>query len=200
MSSTWIYPVRPQELGTLPPSARRIDVREPLEFDGLLGRLPSSELVPLATLLNTAVPWPRDVPLLLICRSGARSMKAARMLAEQGFTSLYNLEGGLLAVNEAGLTVEGPGVPPRVSAGHARDALCAATRELYGALSPPSCESLFEQPSAFSRPNRASLFQAIERLGTRAREDGLPAEAIDLMLRRMRDLIAILEHREAPPS
>ncbi|KFE62010.1 rhodanese-like domain-containing protein [Hyalangium minutum] len=200
MSSTWIYPIRPQELGTLPPSARRIDVREPAEFDGLLGRLPGSELVPLATLLDATVPWPRDVPLLLICRSGARSMKAARLLAEQGFTSLYNLEGGMLAVNEAGLTVEGPGVPPRVSAGHARDALCVATRELYGALPSPPCESLFEKLSAFSHPERASLFQAIERLGSRARADGLPEEAIDRTLRRMRDLISLLEHREVPPS
>lgn len=200
MSSTWIHPVLPQELGTLPPLARRIDVREQAEFDGLLGRLPGSELVPLATLPDAAAAWPLDEPLLLICRSGARSMKAARMLAERGFTSLYNLEGGMLAVNEAGHTVEGPGVPPRVSAGHARDALCAATRELYGALPSPPCESLFEEPVAFSHPNRASLFQAIERLGTRARADGLPEEAIDRTLRRMRDLIALIEHREVPPS
>lgn len=200
MSSTWIYPVLPRELGTLPPSARRIDVREPAEFDGILGRMPGSELVPLGTLLDAAAPWPRDVPLLLICRSGARSMKAARLLAERGFTALYNLEGGMLAVNEAGLPVEGPGVPARVSAGQARDALCAATRELYGALAPPPCESLFERPSAIPHPDRDTLFQAIERLGTRARADGLPAEAIDRTLRQMRDLLALLEEREAPSA
>jgi rhodanese-related sulfurtransferase len=200
MSSTWIHPILPSELGTLPSAARRIDVREPAEFDGILGRMPGSELVPLATLLDAAAPWPRDVPLLLICRSGARSMKAARLLAERGFTALYNLEGGMLAVNEAGLPVEGPGVPARVSAGQARDDLCAATRELYGALTPPPCESLFEGPSAFPHPDRATLFQAIERLGTQARADGLPEEAIDRTLRRMRDLIALLEEREAPSA
>ena len=194
------YPVLPSELGTLPPAARRIDVRETAEFDGILGRLPGSKLVPLATLLDAAAQWPRNVPLLLVCRSGARSMKAARLLAEQGFTALYNLEGGMLAVNEAGLAVEGPGVPSRVSTGQARDALCTATRELYGALTPPPCESLFDGASAFSRPDRAALFQAFERLGTRARTDGLPADAIDRTLRRMRDLLALLEERAQVPS
>lgn len=200
MSSTWIHPVLPRELGTLPPSARRIDVREQTEFDGILGRLPGSELVPLATLLDAAAPWSRDVPLLLICRSGARSMKAARLLAEQGFTALYNLEGGMLAVNEAGLSVEGPGVPSRVRAGQARDTLCAAARELYGARTPPPCESLFEGPSAFPAPDRAALFQAIERLGARARADGLPAEAIDRTVRSLRDLLALLEEGAQVPA
>jgi sulfur-carrier protein adenylyltransferase/sulfurtransferase len=200
MSSTWIHPLLPHQLGTLPPAVRRIDVREPSEFDGILGRLPDSELIPLATLPDTVEAWPRGVPLLLICRSGARSMKAARMLAELGFTELYNLEGGMLAVNEAGLEVVGSGVPARVSAGQARDTLCAATRELYGALTPPPCESLFEGASAFPLPDRTALFQAIERLGARARADGLPAEATDRTLRRLRDLIALLEERGAVPA
>ena len=201
MSSTSIRPLLPRELGTLPPSARRIDVREPSEFDGILGRLPGSELIPLATLPHTVAAWPRDLPLLLICRSGARSMKAARLLAELGFTALYNLEGGLLAVNEAGLEVEGPGVPPRVSPGQARDTLCAAARELYAALRPPPpFESLFEPALAFPSPNRAALLQAIERLGARARVDGLPVEAIDLTVRRLRDQIALLDERTAPSA
>jgi len=200
VSSTSIHALFPHELGTLPPSARRIDVREPSEFDGILGRLPGSELVPLATLPDTAAAWPRSGPLLLICRSGARSMKAARLLAELGFTSLYNLEGGMLAVNEAGLQIEGSGIPARVSAGQARDSLCASARELYGPLTPPPCESLFEGASTFPHPDRTSLLQAVERLGARARADGLPSEAIDRMLCRMRDLIALLDEREALPS
>ncbi|WP_224250012.1 rhodanese-like domain-containing protein [Hyalangium gracile] len=200
MPSAQIHSILPRELGSLPSTARRIDVREPAEFDGMLGRLPRSELVPLATLPGAAMAWPRDVPLLLICRSGARSMKAARMLAGQGFTALYNLEGGMLAVHEAELPVEGPGVGPRVSAGQARDALCAAARELYGALTPPPCESLFEGPSAFPQPERATLLQALERLGARARADGLASEAIDYTLRRMRDLTALVEDRKGASS
>ncbi|MDQ3264145.1 MAG: rhodanese-like domain-containing protein [Myxococcota bacterium] len=80
---------------------RRIDVREPSEFKGPLGHLPGSELVPLATLSQAARDWPREAPLLLICRSGQRSANAARWLAAQGFSRLYNLAGGVLAYQEA---------------------------------------------------------------------------------------------------
>lgn len=35
-----------------------------------------------------------DIPLLMLCRSGARSRHAAELMAEDGFTSVYNvLEG-----------------------------------------------------------------------------------------------------------
>lgn len=111
MSPSSIHSLLPHALGNLPASARRVDVREPSEFEGPLGHLPGAELVPLSTLPEKAAAWPRDVPLLLICRSGARSLKAARLLAELGFTSLYNLEGGMLAVNEAGRAPIAPGVP-----------------------------------------------------------------------------------------
>ena len=77
---------------------RRIDVREPHEFDGELGHLPGAELVPLGTIENACEGWPREQPLLLICRSGNRSMKAAEKLAQRGFRRLYNLAGGMLAV------------------------------------------------------------------------------------------------------
>ena len=37
---------------------------------------------------------PQDVPVLAICRSGARSMAAARVLAEAGFGQVYNIREG----------------------------------------------------------------------------------------------------------
>jgi len=88
---------------------RRVDVREPDEFTGPLGHLPGAELVPMGGFPSVASNWPREAPLLLICRSGNRSNKVGALLAEQGFRRLYNLAGGMLAVNEAGLTVEGRG-------------------------------------------------------------------------------------------
>lgn len=85
----------------LGPAVRRIDVREPQEYVGPLGHLPGAELVPLERLELAARNWPRDEPLLLICRSGNRSATAAQLLADCGFTHLYNLEGGMIAVHEA---------------------------------------------------------------------------------------------------
>lgn len=90
----------PEQLGDLPHGTRRIDVREPIEFSGPLGHLPDAELVPLATLEAAAHEWRREVPILLICRSGARSARAAMLLAQLGFTRLYNLAGGMVAVRQ----------------------------------------------------------------------------------------------------
>ena len=36
-------------------------------------------------------------PILLYCRSGQRSMNAARKLKKFGFTEVYNLKGGMLS-------------------------------------------------------------------------------------------------------
>ncbi|WIG97827.1 rhodanese-like domain-containing protein [Myxococcus sp. SDU36] len=92
--------IAPSRLDTLGPEVRRIDVREPDEYTGPLGHLPGAELVPLGTLEAAATAWPREAPLLLICRSGGRSAQAAELLARGGFKHLFNLAGGMLAVRE----------------------------------------------------------------------------------------------------
>ena len=100
MTSPPYQDISPSQLEALGPGVRRIDVREPEEYTGPLGHLPGAELVPLGTLEATSASWPREAPLLLICRSGGRSAKAARALAQRGFSHLYNLAGGMLAVRE----------------------------------------------------------------------------------------------------
>lgn len=83
-----------------------IDVREPHEFTGELGHVPGARLVPLATLPEAAVGWNRDRPVVVVCRSGARSTRAISELAKHGFNHLYNLRGGMVAWNQAQLPVE----------------------------------------------------------------------------------------------
>jgi rhodanese-related sulfurtransferase len=85
---------------------RIIDVREPSEFTGELGHLPAAELVPLATIEHAARNWDKDQEIVLVCRSGARSARAATLLSAKGFKRPMNLLGGMLACNEAGLAVE----------------------------------------------------------------------------------------------
>jgi rhodanese-related sulfurtransferase len=98
--------VTPRQLYEGRRNERLVDVREPHEFDAELGHVPGSELVPLAALPAAAARWPRDADLVLICRSGGRSARAARALVELSFGRVMNLAGGLLAYNEAGLPVE----------------------------------------------------------------------------------------------
>ena len=84
---------------------RVIDVREPGEFAGELGPIEGAELVPLATLPEAARNWPRDAELVVVCRSGARSSRAAQVLKELGFEHVVNMSGGMTAWNAAGLPV-----------------------------------------------------------------------------------------------
>src|SRR5690606_30021510 len=72
---------------------RLVDVREPEEFVGVLGHLKGAELVPLGTLPEVSTTWPKDVPLVMICRVGGRSAQAASYLVKQGFTQVMNLDG-----------------------------------------------------------------------------------------------------------
>jgi glyoxylase-like metal-dependent hydrolase (beta-lactamase superfamily II)/rhodanese-related sulfurtransferase len=93
-------------LAAIRTSVTLIDVREAHEFTGELGHVPGSRLVPLATVLDASHAWPRDHEMVMICRSGNRSGRAAQALAAAGFTRVMNLTGGMLAWNAAGLPIE----------------------------------------------------------------------------------------------
>lgn len=75
-------------------SLRLIDVREPSEYHGPLGHVPNAELVPLSSLADAAQSWNRLQPLVMICRSGGRSDRAARQLEAMGFDRVASMTGG----------------------------------------------------------------------------------------------------------
>jgi phage shock protein E len=60
-----------------------LDVRSPQEFAG--GALPGAQNVPLNGINNALQSLPKDQPVLLYCRSGARSGMAQRFLLQEGF-------------------------------------------------------------------------------------------------------------------
>ncbi|MFE9254196.1 rhodanese-like domain-containing protein [Streptomyces sp. NPDC006879] len=85
-------------------SASLLDVREQAEWDA--GHAPGAVHVPLSRLasgaeLPSAV---RGRPLVLICRSGSRSQRAAGLLADRG-VSAVDVKGGMNAWAAAGLPV-----------------------------------------------------------------------------------------------
>lgn len=84
---------------------RVIDVREPAELVGELGRIPNSENVPLATLTAAAKSWDRHGEIVVVCRSGARSTSAAMLLVQAGFDHVANMTGGMLAYKAAALPI-----------------------------------------------------------------------------------------------
>jgi rhodanese-related sulfurtransferase len=49
---------------------------------------------------------PKDRKILVYCRSGSRSAKASGILAENGFSQVYNMQGGITEWINAGYKVE----------------------------------------------------------------------------------------------
>lgn len=84
---------------TTPPVV--IDVREPREFNQ--GRVPGSQLIPLPRLLAHPHLAPRDREVVLICRSGRRSARAAAALLAAGHPNVASMEGGMVAWESANL-------------------------------------------------------------------------------------------------
>lgn len=78
------------------PNLLLIDVRTPPELNGPLGKIPQARDVPLQELEKNPGQFPRDKTLVLICRSGHRSLKAADLLAEHGYV-VYSVDGGMRA-------------------------------------------------------------------------------------------------------
>ncbi len=85
-----------------------VDVRAAHEFRGPLGHIEGAALLPLPELEARAGELPRDTPLLLVCRSGARSARACAALRALGMGPAVNLAGGMIAWNRAGLPTERP--------------------------------------------------------------------------------------------
>lgn len=98
--------VAPEDFAAQRGQVRLIDVREVAEFNDSLGHAAGAELVPLATLAQTAEPWSRDEPIAVVCRSGGRSGRGAMTLVQMGFSQVYNVSGGMLGWNSAHLPVE----------------------------------------------------------------------------------------------
>ena len=73
-----------------------LDVRKPHEAD--IATIGFADLLqPHDQIAGVLDQIPRDRDVVVYCKKGGRSAKAARVLAENGFTQLYNLDGGINA-------------------------------------------------------------------------------------------------------
>jgi glyoxylase-like metal-dependent hydrolase (beta-lactamase superfamily II)/rhodanese-related sulfurtransferase len=85
-----------------------LDVREPEEFNGELGHIPGSILIPLKELPTRAseLETEKHKDIIVICRAGVRSTTAAAILTGLGFDHVGNLKGGMIDWNDQQLPVE----------------------------------------------------------------------------------------------
>ena len=72
-----------------------VDVREPNEAQ--ICSIPGAQLIPLNQLPERYRELPQDRELIIHCRSGMRSARAAHFLKGRGYANVHNLEGGILA-------------------------------------------------------------------------------------------------------
>jgi len=91
-----VWEIEPGTLAELPTDVQLVDVRDTDEFTGPLGHIRNSTLVPLEDLVRRAGELSRDVPIVTVCRSGARSAQAVVLLQKVGFRQVANLAGGML--------------------------------------------------------------------------------------------------------
>ncbi len=109
----------PQALAAASGQYQIVDVRYPNEWEA--GHIDGSAHIPADELAERLDELDRQQPVVTVCRTGARSAEAARLLRDERFDA-QNLEGGMDAWAAAGLpfrasdgqqgTVVEPEVPP----------------------------------------------------------------------------------------
>jgi SulP family sulfate permease len=87
------------QTGMAPPLV--VDVREPREFRQ--GHIAQAHSIPLATILSREIQLPVDQQIVLVCRSGRRSRRAAAALQNIGCANVTIMEGGMQAWEADGL-------------------------------------------------------------------------------------------------
>jgi len=102
-----IWEIQPQWVEENLKHVQVLDVRDPDEFDGPLGHIPSAVTIPLDTLAGRMDELAEDRPIVTVCRAGGRSAQASLMLQKAGHSRVANLAGGMLRWRAQHFVVEG---------------------------------------------------------------------------------------------
>lgn len=105
-SAAGVPEIAPEWVASHRGAARLIDVRESAELSGELGHVPGVEHVALARIAQAAERWDRGAPVILLCRSGGRSARAALELRALGFSRVASMRGGMTGWNERRFPIE----------------------------------------------------------------------------------------------
>jgi len=84
-----------------------LDVRQPEEWNEI--HVPDSTIIPLSELASRVNELPKDQEIVVVCRSGNRSVQGRYVLLAAGFAQVTSMAGGLTQWKAAGYpTVSGP--------------------------------------------------------------------------------------------
>ena len=82
------------------PNVQIVNCREQEEWD--TAHAEGMTLIPLSVLGQRLGELDRNRPMVVVCRSGARSLRAAQQLTEIGFMDVKSMHGGMIAWAEQG--------------------------------------------------------------------------------------------------
>lgn len=149
-----------------------LDVRQEWEYSEM--HVPGARLIPLPQLADKIRELDPDRPLIVYCRSGARSHSAAQYLEGQGFSDVSNLQGGIMAWQ--GETAEGAwqlGLDLLSSLGDLADVFSAAYNmefclaEFYSRLADQSSQEavrkLFHELAGFEDKHMNAIYALYRR-------------------------------------
>lgn len=104
--------MRPDEAADRLGELQILDVREPKEWAA--GRIQGARHIPMAQVPERVDELDPQLPVVTVCRSGARSDEVAGFLRSKGFDA-QNMDGGMQAWEQTGLPFSAPdGGPGRV--------------------------------------------------------------------------------------
>jgi len=112
-----IIDLSPEECVQFPKPLRLLDVRSRFEYN--LFHAPNAINLSLPRILMSQIPLLRnwvlpkwfwelsnDEPIAIICLTAHRSPIAAQTLVREGFTQVFNITGGMMAWQKAGLPIQ----------------------------------------------------------------------------------------------
>jgi rhodanese-related sulfurtransferase len=86
------------------PEVLVLDVREQFEYNE--GHIPGVKLIPMNEVSSRLGEIPTDKTVVVTCRTGNRSSQVADYLRSKGYSKIVNMQGGIVAWQQAGLKVE----------------------------------------------------------------------------------------------
>lgn len=83
-----------------------VDVREAEELIAQAYDVPNLLHVPLSEFEARFTEIPKDIPVVMVCKSGGRSMRATSFLTDHGYEQVVNLEHGIIGWAENGFPIK----------------------------------------------------------------------------------------------
>lgn len=84
-----------------------VDVREENEVAELAYDVPNILYIPLSQFESRYTEIPKDKDVVMVCRSGGRSLRAAGFLLNHGYSRVINMEHGLIRWAQKGFPTKG---------------------------------------------------------------------------------------------